>query len=201
MSFSAEDPTRWEPAIKAFEKQDQSNPPKPGGVLFVGSSSIRGWNLEKYFPKKNFINRGFGGSEISDSIHFADRIIIKHKPKTVFLYAGDNDIAKGKTPQQVFEDFQKFVKTVHGRLPKTHICFIAIKPSLKRWNLVDKMKAANTLIEQKCQGSKQFHYIDIFSPMLNKSGEPKKELFLADGLHLNHQGYLLWKKQVIPFIE
>src|SRR5712691_4050334 len=120
---------RWEKTIAAFEQQDKDKPPPKNAVLFAGSSSIRLWDLPKYFPGMDVINRGFGGSEVADSVHFADRLIVKHKPRIVVLYAGDNDIAAGKTPERVLADFKAFVKAVHAGLPKTKIVYISIKPS------------------------------------------------------------------------
>ena len=142
-STSAEekrDFSRWEKAIAAFEEQDAKKPPPQNAIVFVGSSSVRLWKLQKSFPDLQTINRGFGGSQIVDSVHFAERIILKHEPRIVALYAGDNDIAAGKSPTQVAADFKQFVKSVRIMLPKTRIIFIAIKPSIKRWNLGDDGK-------------------------------------------------------------
>lgn len=192
---------RWEKTIQKFEQQDKTSPPPKGGILFVGSSSIRLWKLDKSFPDLRATNRGFGGSEIADSTHFAWRIILKHKPKVVVLYAGDNDIAKKKTPERVSKDFTAFVATVHKELPKTKIAFLAIKPSIKRWNLVDKMKKANALIQAQCEKNPLLVYVDIFTPMLGKDGMPMKDLFAGDGLHLNEKGYQLWTKILRPHLS
>jgi lysophospholipase L1-like esterase len=192
---------RWEQAIAAFETQDKRNPPPQNAVLFVGSSSIRAWDLPKYFPKRQVINRGFGGSEIADSTHFAERIILKHKPRVVVLYAGDNDIARGKTVLQVHANYRAFVARIHKALPKTHILFIAIKPSIARAKLMGTMKQANKLIAADCQRDKQTTYIDIFAPMLDRERKPRRELFVKDGLHLSHAGYVLWTKQLISHLD
>lgn len=204
-AFSADekphDFDRWEKAIVAFERADAKTAPPKHGLLFVGSSSIRGWKLPNSFPKRQPINRGFGGSQIVDSTHFADRIILKHKPRTIVLYAGDNDIAKGKSPKRVAADFQNFVKTIHAELPKSRILFIAIKPSLKRWKLADKMKRANALVAAQCREDDRIVYIDIVTPMLGDDGKPRGDLFLKDGLHLNAKGYALWTKVLNPHLK
>ena len=137
--------SKWEPKIRAFEESDRERPPPKGAVLFVGSSSIVGWDLPKYLPDLQVINRGFGGSQIADSTHFAERIIIPYKPRIVVLYAGDNDIAAGKRPERVWADFKAFVAKVHADLPEARIVFIAIKPSIARWKLVEKMRRANRM--------------------------------------------------------
>jgi lysophospholipase L1-like esterase len=192
---------RWEEAISAFEKQDRKQPRPKDAVLFVGSSSIRLWKLSEYFPKEKLINRGFGGSEIADSNHFADRIILKHQPHTIVLYAGDNDIAKGKTVKRVTADFRTFMKTVREKLPQANILFIAIKPSIKRWNLSETMLAANREIQSICDDNDRLSFVDIWKPMLGDDGRPRAELFAKDGLHLNSDGYKLWTKVLNPHLE
>src|SRR4051794_21682355 len=110
---------RWEKAIAAMEKADKDRPPPEGGIFFCGSSSIVRWDLKKSFPNLPVANRGFGGSQIADSTHFAPRIILPYKPKTIVFYAGDNDLASGKSPEAARDDFVAFAKAVHGKLPRT----------------------------------------------------------------------------------
>src|SRR6267378_4228626 len=139
---------KWEPEIKKFEEADRQNLPPKGAVLFIGSSSIQLWkSLADDFPGTKVINRGFGGSELADSTFYVDRIVIPYRPKIVVLYAGDNDLANGKTPQHVFEDYKAFVERVHRKLPDTRIAFISIKPSPSRASLLQSMKDANGLIK------------------------------------------------------
>jgi lysophospholipase L1-like esterase len=192
---------RWEKAIAAFELHDRNRPPPKHAVLFVGSSSIRLWDLSKSFPDLKAINRGFGGSEIADSVYFAPRIIINYEPRTIVLYAGDNDIAAGKAPERVFADFKAFVKTVRKGLPKTPIAYISIKASIRRWGLIDKIRKANGLIEAYCKDGERLLYIDVVGPMLGKDGKPRPELFAKDGLHLNAKGYALWASILKPHLK
>lgn len=187
----------FESEIRAYEAADAKERPAPGGVLFVGSSSIRLWTtLAKDFPDLPVINRGFGGSQIADSTHYAGRIALPYKPKTIVLYAGDNDIAAGNSPEQVLADFQAFVETVRAKLPDTRILFIAIKPSTARWHLIDKIRQANRLIREFATAGEKLGYIDIFTPMLGDDGKPRAELLAPDGLHLSEKGYALWQKVV-----
>lgn len=192
---------KWEPSIQKLELQDKVAPPPPGANLFVGSSSIRKWELARSFPKFKTINRGFGGSEIADSIHFAERIILKHEPRVVLLYAGDNDISHGKSAETVTADFQKFVGVVRKELPETKIAFIAIKPSIKRWNLVGEIQKANKAVAAICEKDDKLTYVDIFKPMLDQDGMPRPELFAKDGLHLNDEGYRVWASVIRPLLK
>ncbi len=191
----------WEKAIQAFEARDQKTPPPKGAILFAGSSSIVGWNLPKYFPDLKAVNRGFGGSAIADSVEHADRILIPLEPRIVVFYAGDNDVASGKAPEKVCDDYKAFVKKVHDALPETKIIFITIKPSIARWKLWDKMQAANKLIAEFVKSDKRLGYVDVGPPMLGEDGKPKAELFVKDGLHLSAEGYKLWTSLVLPQLK
>ncbi len=181
---------RWEKTIEVFERQDGQKPPPKDAVLFVGSSSIRFWDLKKSFPDLEVINRGFGGSELADSAFYAPRIVVKYQPRMVVLYAGDNDIGAGKTPERVFADFKDFVRAVHTPLPRTKIVYLSIKPSISRWKLVDRMRKANSSIEEYCKQGDGLVYLDVATPMLGPDGKPRPELFRRDGLHLNEKGYV-----------
>ena len=192
----------WEADIQKFEKQDKINFPKAGSILFTGSSSIRMWKtLKEDFAFTDVINRGFGGSQISDLIYFVNRIVIPYHPRHIVVYSGDNDIASGKTSEMVFNDYHKFVKMVRDSLPDTPITYIAIKPSIARWKLSEKMLEANRLIEKFSGTDPKLNFVDIFAPMIGENGNPKSELFIKDGLHLNREGYKLWRKLVMPYIK
>ncbi len=193
--------SRWENAIIAFEQQDKKQPPPKDPLVFVGSSSIRLWDLAKSFPDLPAINRGFGGSELADSVYFAPRIVLKYEPRLIVLYAGDNDIAAGKTPEQVCSDFQSFVRLIHDKLPKTRIIYLSIKPSLLRWASIDKIRKANALIEAQCRKDDRLLYVDVATPMLGDDGEPRRELFAVDGLHLNEKGYAVWAERLKPRLK
>ena len=192
---------RFEGEILAFEASDRTNAPPKRGVVFVGSSSIRLWKtLEEDFPKQHVIKRGFGGSEISDSIHYAKRIVIPYAPRLVVMYAGGNDIHNGKTPGRVFSDFTNFVATVHAALPRTHIAYISIAPNPARWAEVDRVRAANTLIADYVRQQRNMKFIDVFPQMLGADGQPRPEIYGPDRLHMNEKGYALWKDIVKRYL-
>lgn len=192
----------FENEIRAFEAADAKSPPAPGGVLFVGSSSIRLWaTLADDFPDLPVINRGFGGSQIADSTRYAGRIVLPYKPRTIVLYAGDNDLAAGRSPDQVSADFKAFVEVVRETLPETRVLFISIKPSTARWHLVDEIRQANQLVQEFTENGEQLGYIDVFTPMLAGNGRPREELLGPDGLHLNEKGYLLWRDAVAGVLK
>jgi lysophospholipase L1-like esterase len=191
----------FEEEILAFEASDKTNPPPKNAILFIGSSSIRKWTtVAADFPDYKVINRGFGGSHISDSIAFADRILIPYQPKQVVFYAGANDINYGKSPEQVFADFKTFVAKVHEKLPKTKIAFISIATNPSRWAEVEKVKQANQMIETFCKEN-GLVFIDVFHPMLDPEGKPRPEIYVSDRLHMNEKGYAIWKKVIAPYLN
>ncbi len=192
---------RWEAAIREFEAADREKAPPTSAVLFVGSSSIRGWKtLAKDFAPLTVINRGFGGSQLADAHHFADRIIIPYRPKAVVIYAGDNDIAAGKTPETVLADFKRLAGKIRRDLPKCRVYFIAIKPSIARWKLWPKMKAANAKVAAYIKDNKWAGYFDISKPLLDENNKPRPDLFATDGLHLSAKGYAAWTKVIKPVL-
>jgi lysophospholipase L1-like esterase len=175
-------------------------------VLFVGSSSIRKWQTAESFPDLPVINRGFGGSHVSEVNHFAERIVFKYSPRVIVFYAGDNDIADGKSPERVFHDFQTFAELVHGRLPETRLIYLPIKPSLARWSKWPQMQAANALAESFTRDHAWIAYVDTATPMLGKldaggAAGPRAELFVEDGLHMNAEGYQRWSEKLRPVLQ
>ncbi|HQR42257.1 MAG TPA: SGNH/GDSL hydrolase family protein [Gemmatales bacterium] len=193
-------PGIWEKEIAQFEAGDKKRMPPSEGVLFVGSSSIRLWKVERSFPDLPVINRGFGGSHLGDSLYYADRIILKYSPKSIVLYAGDNDLADGVSPEQLGREFQQLTSLIHEKLPRTHIYVIGIKPSPARWALFDKQTETNQLIARLCAQDARLHYVDIVKLMLNDAGRPRPELYKEDGLHVNDKGYALWASVLKPLL-
>lgn len=191
----------WEKEIQEFEKQDAKTPPPKGQIVFVGSSSVRLWDTGKSFPKHKIINRGFGGSQAEDVLHFFKRIVLKYKPRLVVLYVGDNDVAAGKSKEKILADTEEILFRLHKALPKTRLVYIAIKPSLARWEMIGKMRAVNERIKALSELTPYMEFIDVDAPMLGKDGKPLKSLFAKDGLHLSEKGYALWSGLVRPYLR
>ena len=191
----------WEPDIRKFEETDRAQPPKPGAVLFIGSSSIQKWrDIAGDFPGEYVLNRGFGGSRIADSTYYAARIVVAYKPRMIVFYAGDNDVADGHSAQQVFDDYVAFVARVRKDLPATPIAFVSIKPSPSRAKLLPVMREANGKIRAYAAAHPHLVYIDVAGKMLDASGQPRAELFGEDGLHMNRTGYDLWRGIIAPYL-
>lgn len=191
----------WEHDIAAFEAADKTNPPPRGGIEFIGSSTIARWKtLQQDFPGQPVFNRGFGGSQAADSVYFADRIVIPYAPKMIFFRAGGNDLWAGKTPEAVFADYKEFVTKVHAQLPETEIIFISWNPTPARWKQHEKEQELNRLVKDFKDQTPHLKYIETYDLPLGADGLPRKELFVADGLHFNAAGYKLLAERVRPFL-
>jgi len=193
---------KWEKNIVAFEEADKIQKPESGSIVFVGSSSIVGWKkLDEYFPDKETVNRGFGGSQTDEVHYYAYRILYPYKPKQVVIYVGDNDLSAGKSSSKVYNDLKDFFEDIRSQLPKTKITFLAIKPSPSRWHLIDSIKKTNAQVESYLNTMKNASYVDIFEPMLMEDGRPNPVYYLADSLHMTPAGYDLWAKKLKPHLE
>jgi len=184
---------RWQSSMAAFAASDRERAPATDGVLFVGSSTIRMWShLADDFRTLPVINRGFGGSTMADCQYFARELVLQYKPRQVLVYAGDNDLAEGRSPQQVVDSFKGFVEVVRREMPNVPISYISIKPSPSRAALLPRIRETNTLMAAYVRTLPNAGFIDIFTAMLDSNGAPRMELFGPDRLHMNDSGYAVW---------
>jgi lysophospholipase L1-like esterase len=162
-------------------------------TLFYGSSSIRQWtNLADDFKNLRTVNLGFGGSTLAACAWFFDRIMSGYRPNRIIIYAGDNDLADGRHPQEVCLFFKELVEAANKKYGSIPCYFISLKPSIARWGLIDQFKYTNEIIFKQISHHPNWSWIDIFTPMLNEERKPNPEYFVADGLHLSRKGYQLW---------
>jgi lysophospholipase L1-like esterase len=187
----------FEKEILAFEASDKTNPPPKNAILFTGSSSIRLWKtLAQDLPEYRVLNRGFGGSQISDCLHFFNRLVPPYEPEVIVFYCGGNDLNAKKSPETVLNHFKQFVARTRVKLPKTQIAYISIAGNPARWAQVDKVREANRLIREWSATQPNLSFIDVFSPMMGPDGTPQPDIFVADKLHMNEKGYAIWKQVV-----
>ena len=199
----APDPTRFENEIAAFEESDRTSPVDPNVMVFVGSSSVRMWkSLEEDMEGHRVINRGFGGSNFGDLIHYADRLIYPYHPKAVFVYEGDNDIAAGDSARDVLKSAKKLRKMIRRNLGKdTPVVFISPKPSVARWDLHETYEDANEKLEKYADGQDNTYFVDVWTPALQEDGTVRDDIFLADNLHMTDAGYDIWEAAIKPMVE
>lgn len=192
----------WQKEIDAFAEIDRKQTAPANAVLFVGSSTIRGWRtLRADFPGLAFVNRGFGGAHLEDVNFYFERIVAAHRAKKVVLYAGENDIAAGKTADRVFGDFVIFAELLRKNSPKTELIFVSVKPSPARMKFWAEMKRANSLIENEIKRRERAKFVDVSAAMLESAETPKPEIYQADGIHLNEKGYRIWREALSKHLK
>jgi lysophospholipase L1-like esterase len=196
-------PARFADEIAAFDAADLKSPPEKGGIVFTGSSSIRMLNIPKVFPGLKALNRGFGGSEISDVNHYIDECVLRYEPKLVIFYCGDNDLWSHKTPDQVEKDFTEFRTRLFIHCPKAKLVVMGVRPTPSRVSIVDAQTDLNRRFERAAKEDR--HHIAYVAGScdryLGSDGKPVPGLFLADGLHMNDAGYAIWKELLTPYIQ
>ena len=194
-------PERLAPEIEAFAAQDRATPPERCKVVFTGSSSVRFWStLAEDMAPIPVINRGFGGSQISDVNFYFDRVVGPYHPRAIFFYAGENDLHAGKAGSDVVVDFERFMTLKTAKLGATPVYFISLKPSKARWAQKADQDAVNAKIRAMASTRADLDYVDVVPTMLQADGTPK-DIFIADGLHMTSAGYALWTAVVRPVAE
>jgi lysophospholipase L1-like esterase len=195
-------PPFWQD-IQNFKRQDSLQPPPQHAILFVGSSSLTKWtDVQDYFPGYTVVNRGFGGSTLSDLIRYEDEVIFKYKPKQIVIYCGENDAASSDTVtgKVVFERFQRLFTDIRKNLPGVPVVFISLKPAPSRWHLKEKEIEANHLIKSFLKKQKKAKFVSVWKDMLNAEGQPNPDIFIEDNLHMNAKGYAIWQKALQPYL-
>jgi lysophospholipase L1-like esterase len=196
------DLAKWQAEISAFERADREARPAPGGIVFAGSSSIRLWTtLEHDFAGLPVLNRGFGGSQIREVTAFADRIVIRYRPRLIVFYCGSNDVMAGRRVPDVVDDFRAFVAKVRDPLPQVRILYIANAPNPARWERKNAWLELNSRIKAYSESDSRLAYVDIWPEMLDAAGRPRPELFVEDQLHMSPRGYAIWTRVVRPVVE
>ena len=195
------DPTRFEQEIEAFANWDAKNSSPDDALLFVGSSSIRFWDTAEAFSDDPVINRGFGGSHISDVLYHFDRVIDRFDPSLIIFYCGENDIASGQNPDDVFDDYTELLARISQAFPDADFLYVSIKPSSSRIEYSDDFDSFNRRVEAYNETRSRLHYIDLASLLTNSDGRPDDSLFVDDQLHLNEKGYRLWNEKMRAFLS
>lgn len=187
--------------IQKFKDADLLNHPPKDAILFAGSSSFTMWtDVQDYFPEFTIINRGFGGSTILDQLHYIDDIVFAYSPRQIVLYCGENDLAYSDTVtgEVVAERFKKWFFMVRSELPDVNITYVSMKPSPSRWHLKDRFIVGNFLIWEFLDSQENTGFVNVWDDMLTKDREPDPSIFLDDMLHMNHKGYAIWQKKILP---
>lgn len=201
LAATAQDPTRFQKEIDAIKINDTTYKNKTV-ILFTGSSTIRMWkSLNADFENKPVVNHGFGGSEMSDLLYYADDLILSYQPSQIFIYEGDNDINSGKSTQQIIASADSLLKKIRLKMPQVPVYFISAKPSKARWQLHKKYIDFNSSLKSFVSKKKNVYFVDLWKPMIDSNGIVFQDIFIEDGLHMNAKGYAIWKKEIGKYLK
>lgn len=190
--------------IQAFKKQDSTQMPLPGQILFTGSSSFTLWkDVQNYFPGKPIVNRGFGGSTLADLIYYKEDVILPYKPKQIVIYCGENDFAASDTVTvaTVVDRFKTLFGWIQSKYKNIPFAYVSMKPSPSRQHLMPKYEQANRLIKEYISKHPNTAFIDVYHAMLKPDGTPMTDIFLGDNLHMNTKGYAIWQQLMAPHLK
>jgi len=192
------DPSRWDYTMGGFKLADEIDDLKPGGIVLTGSSSMRFWGsrMHRDLAPLSIVSRGFGGSNMNDVYHHIDTLVLKHAPRAVVIYEGDNDIAQDVPVDIVVAKFRQSIDKIHAELPKTRVYLVAVKPSLSRASMWDDMALVNAGLEKMAVRDDRITYIDVATPMFDAKGEMLTDIYVKDKLHLNQKGYDIWSDAI-----
>ena len=192
------DPTRWEGDVAMLAARTRASGIR-NPVLLTGSSTFVMWKtLQEDLQIRNMVNHAFGGSTFYDLLVHAVEIIIPFAPRALVVSSGDNDLARGKHPKLVFEDFRALARLVWYHYPKLPIHCVTIKPSSGREAFYPQQCVVNGWISNWSQSEERLHFIDTAQPMLTPRGSARHDIFMEDGIHLNASGYAIWRNVLYP---
>jgi lysophospholipase L1-like esterase len=189
--------------IRKFKTSDSINPPPQNSILFIGSSSFTKWeDVQNYFPSFTIINRGFGGSSLTDLILYANDIVFPYHPKQLVIYCGENDFASSDsiTPAIVNNRFVQLFKLIRNKMPDVKITYVSLKPSPNRWRLEDKFISSNKFIQKFLRKQPNTSFVNVWDKMLDSNKQPRGGIYIEDQLHMNSSGYIIWKKAIEPHL-
>lgn len=187
--------SRFDAEVAAF-----ASAARDSSTLFLGSSSIRLWDIGHSFPAIHAVNRGFGGATTADVLHHYDRVVAGMQPALVFVYVGENDIAEGRAADRVATDIVILLTRLRADMPQARIAYLSMKPTPLRWDLYPRMSAANAAIKARASGI-GFDYLDVGGTLLTVDGRPDAQYFGMDGLHLNARGYDRWTAIIDRYLQ
>ena len=195
-------PDRWKYTIGGFALEDEIIGERPSAIVVTGSSSIRFWDhrIHQDLAPLTVISRGFGGSNMNDVLTHLDTLVLKHKPRAVMIYEGDNDVAQGVPVDTIIETFKATLQKIHASDSSIRIYLLSVKPSISRKEMWRTMLEVNAGLQELAGADPRITYIDVATPMFNDDGSMKKSLFVADQLHMTQQGYDVWRNAVAPVL-
>ena len=192
---------KFERQVSEYQAADRATPPPRHAILFAGDSQFYRWKtIHEDLPGYTLINRGIDSFQFRDLIHYVDRLVIPYAPRLIVLHVGGNDVHNGRTPAQVLEDFRTFVQRVRAKQPGVRIIWSSITPGPGRWDEAPQRRETNRVMREYIATQPDLGYVDLWNAMLTPDGKPREDIWVEDGVHPNHAGYLIRVQLTRPFL-
>ncbi len=203
-SHPPEEILKWEKDIAVFDSLNLVEQSDAGTLVLTGSSSIRMWDsIHVDLAPYQVMQRGYGGSKLTDFNYYAHRIIKPEQFKAIVVFIA-NDIAGGegdRSPREMFQLFKALVKQIRTRNSGTPICWIETTPTPSRWHVNDQARKANELIKAYCERNDDLYFIATFDHYITPENLPDSTYFREDMLHMNREGYKQWAEIIKASLE
>jgi len=175
-------------------------------IIFLGNSITNGAEWNELFPELHVKNRGISGDRtygVLDRLH----TILPGKPRKIFLLIGVNDLEHGATIDTVVAGIIRIAERVKTQSPTTTLYIQSILPVNdqfgkfpKHTNKGPEIIEINKQIQKYCVEN-QLTFIDLYKFFKNDTNEKMNPVYTNDGLHLMGDGYMLWKKIIMEYVE
>ena len=172
--------------------------------FFFGDSMTDEGDWQKLFPGINLVNRGIGGDTTLGLLNRIDQVIALRPPK-IFLMIGTNDLCFNRSIADTLKNYDEILRRLHTSLPETKIYIESVLPfndqifpsHYLRSN--ENIKTLNVGIRQLAE---KHHdpYLDLVPYFSDADGRLPAE-YTIDGLHLNADGYAIWKEHIKEFVQ
>lgn len=171
-------------------------PEQRGAVVMLGDSQIEQCEWQELLGDSlPVLNRGITGDHAASVLARVDDVL-RNRPARVYLCVGVNDLLFGKTPEGIAPVYREIVAKIRSGAPDTRLTLISVLPinnTIKKIGIQNAdIQALNVQIQEIAR-QYTLPYLDLYNQLTDAQGN----LIGActdDGLHLNGQGYLVWKK-------
>ena len=178
-------------------------------IVFIGDSITDLCPLDKYYSDLSLAtyNRGVGGDTTQNVLNRLKLSLFDLMPTKVVMMIGINDINSNVGEEKLLKNYEEILKQISTNLPQTEVFCMSILPMNKQIEEYSSISAdknlqiilrVNTQIEQIVEDY-NYTYVNLF-PYFSDSNDLLIEEYSDDGIHLNHNGFVVWSNILKPML-
>lgn len=194
-------PSWFDDEVAALAHRTRARQGEDKLILFYGSSTFTLWSdIEAHFPAHNVLNHGFGGATLADCLEYFDRLVTPFRPSAIVLYAGDNDLDNGASPEAVIALLKRFLARKRACLGAVPLGYVSIKVSRQRLHFMHTIGYTNKLADRLLADAEDAAFVDFTRRLTGRGYHPWQDYFTHDPLHMNPAGYRVLGKTIAEYI-